>query len=231
MGESEQADAFAEIQARFFRWSLKDWEREIDAGYPWLRTFTSPVQAQLREALAGMTREQALSMGHSLVRRTHRATLARLGGNLDADAANLERHRAISDAAMLRPWKERPEGIPPRDLANALKAHFGDRFGELDARSGRGREWRYSLRTGDWIISTAFDAGGRPRHLLYQHDITTADGKKVLERTALLHWLGVSGQTGWDIDGKSGLPDLCRLVDEICGHFLAAAPAWLAGIR
>lgn len=229
--ETAEADAAVwEIRARFYRWSLRDWEREIDAGYPWLGTQRSQIEVELREYMSGLPREQALSFGISLARRAHRFVLAHMGENLDGDAANLARHRALTDAAMLRPYRERPKGIPPREMAKALKTHFGDRFGEPDPSSRKGLEWRYLKRHGEWTIRTAFDGGGRPRHLLYEHSIVHADGRKALERVSLLSWLGISGQTGWDIEGASDLPRLCGLLDEICGHFLAAVPAWLRGL-
>jgi hypothetical protein len=229
MEEARREGAVWEIRMRFFRWSLRDWEREIDAGYPWLGTQASHLKIVLREYLAGLPRDRALAFGHSLARRAHREALARLGENLEGDAENLARHRALTDAAMLRPYRERPKGIPPRELAKALKSHFGVRFGEPDPASRKGLDWRYLKRHGDWIVRTAFDASGRPQHLLYEHSIVHADGRKALERASLLSWLGISGQTGWDIEGVSDLPRLCGLLDEICGHFLAAAPAWLQG--
>ena len=86
---------------------------------------------------------------------------------------------------------------------------------------------RYRVSLDGWTISTWVNYGSPP-YLL--HHIRFADGRSLRENISLLAWLGISGQTTWELAEDGDEPDVASAIGDICTHFLTAVPKLLADL-
>ena len=86
---------------------------------------------------------------------------------------------------------------------------------------------RYTLQHGPWVVHTYVDTAGRTHQLCYDHRISAGNRSFLLERTSLLCWLGIAGQTDWSDVFDSDAEELVASFGKICRHFLNALPGLL----
>jgi hypothetical protein len=213
-----------EFLIRYYHWSLTQWERELESGFPLLNAFDglSTAALSILEVMTSLSSDDRRRLAGALVRRVHKE--ARLLLQLETDPG---------DEALIQDWRvafQRTHamaeisnvttGVDRTTLRRLLKAELHPMLGEItDTDRDHIRFQRVSEH---WSIQTHFDLGGRGRQLTYRHAVLLFE-HVIIPNTSPLAWLGITA-TGFDRIGKGEEPAAVRCVATLVGYFVEAVP-------
>jgi hypothetical protein len=239
-------DAVEWLKPRFYQWALADFDREIRQDFPFLRRIRSEyLQFRILPAIESLSIEDRTRLASALVkqRHPHFTTAKPLNPLTPEDNHWIEWYRN-----MLR-WPSQEEldlrsrrfggkdfQIKRRELKRLLNDYLTPILGEpvkmtdADRLSG---EWKYRTSIGEWTILTWFDIGAPHCQLRYAHIAIPPEGLKHHPKyqhlpigimlISFLTWLGLHGETSWDLLTKDDIPEAASLATELCAHFIQAA--------
>jgi hypothetical protein len=225
---------------RFYCWAIKDWNREINEDFPFLRSI-SDAQNDVK-IMESLTTAQQKILAVALVKRfTKRNILEQCGNEFTDYEKNLvERHLKMCwDEEERKSLMTPPGGWPPetserklkrRKLRDHIITNLTPILGKRDENWGVELVWRHYTVIGPWQVMTYIDVGGQGHQLTYEHSISVSETAQLIEGISVLSWLGIAGQTMWrglhDADTEPTVEALAKII----AHFMDAAPKLLEGL-
>lgn len=240
-----------EFNVRYYQWALKDWEREIEHDFPFLRTFKGGSAWRALDMMSKMDDGLQRFFAHALAKRFHQEAVQVLGERITPEEKRLCRQycdRIDSSPAELLLHErelvgERGIYADGKLLRRCLRAEL--RQLNLEKAESASTLWRYRTGIDRWDILTEVQTTGSYAQVVYSHDIVLArerervvlDGGQVVTKyitlkkfISLQSWLGISSQSEWCDLLDSDVPQVARAMVAACAHFLSAAPQLLSGL-
>lgn len=228
-------DQFA---VRYYRWALEDFRREVREGLPLLRTIKGSFAVRAVTYMDSFGGDQ-LRLATALVKRAHPKALTLVGESpspeeeaLIAGYDNGTRLRTreedeynaalLADAPRLKINRGRFLSVIKEQLAPVF-GNEGEPFSTKD-------EWRYQTGIGEWTVQTYIDVGGSVHQLAYSHAIRAAEHRYLNENVSIFRWLGIGGQTSWNLLTDADTSAAALSISRVCAHFVRAAPDLLSGL-
>jgi len=217
-----------ELERRYGYWALAQWKRELTAGFPTL-TALAPFSTSATIALdtfSQMEPERRDRLATALVLRAHTESfeLTGNGGALSDEQQGLvQEWLAVVSANLSGARKSRPDRKKlRRDLAAAMS-----RVAQEVVRLGRTERLVFEVRTGDQVVETHCDLGGRTHFLRYHHVVRWRD-TPIKSGASPLTWLGIAS-TVIDVvePGREG--DVASAVASLAAYFRAECDQLLGG--
>jgi len=234
-------DIEIEIQSRFYRWAVRDAEREVREGYPLLRRIESRTVKAFLRYMSEFPQDVQLENVLTLAKRVHEFTIKRNDDALTLRERRLfeEYRQALLDDISFNPNTEegsipfwvprRKVGLPSRPKLK--RKQFLNRVGEVLRPVMAGSTERltseqicFESKYNKWSIHTSVYVG-KPPH--YMHRIR-ADWRDVLV-TAITSWLGI-GSVVWDVLYEDQSAEAAQTFGTLCAHFMTAIPEVLDGL-
>jgi hypothetical protein len=208
-----------------YRWCLTQTEQEIREGFPWLRQIQNSTANNYVKELMQLDAETQYSLARALVKRFQLSALRLQNEQLSSDEnENIAKFLRKADIARIAHRERRSEKIADRVGIDKtlLKAEIR---GRLDPQFGRpksigGGAFRYTMRLGNFELSTDIDIGGK-RPLGYLHALSFG-GKRLHKWISLLQWHGISSHTTWDCMLPGEEVKSAALLATLCVRFTAA---------
>lgn len=226
----EPLGATDEFRLRFFRWALREWEREAAAGLPMLRKVQHPSAFRSVEFFESLPRERWVEVSRALTKRFHPDAVKLLGQGLTEEETGLIER---CDLHRRNPSRREQETsgtstLTKRQVAAIVKGALS--FLGAPELLGSATEWRHRFEHQGWVIHTYLDVGGRFNSASYSHDIAHGDKPPFLRLVSLLSWLGLSGATKWKVANEADATYAAQMMAELTRHFLGAVPNLTDGI-
>jgi hypothetical protein len=225
---------------QFYRWALKDAQREYSEGFPLLRRIKSTTTADYLEFVGKLSPSEKRILRIGMVKRAHAEGAFLAGDKLtESEDELIERHlnRNRQFDHLLGPVSvlSRSEEKRVRELASGsqkyqidrqklravLKKELAPTVGESIETFGSNLEWRYATSVGRWTVHTWVDTGGRLTQLSYHHVVSLRPNVYLVERTSILSWLGIPG-IYWNLMTNDGIPHAAESVALLSSHFIKA---------
>lgn len=225
----DSGSARSELAIRLFRWSLEEWERELNNGFVLLRQVSGNAASKTVDILRTLSDDERRQLTRAFAKRFHKEACAGLGEVIAED--DLRLLQWADSSRLLSPDHQPPVGAD-RGLRKAIVARLKaelEFLGPLEPM-GRSTEWRYVTGSGPWRVLTYIEAVGRFGDCSYSHSIETLGGRQVSQYLSLLSWLGVSSQTKWRVSDERDGSNAAVGMRNLCRHFLGAAPRLLDGL-
>ena len=219
---------------RYFRWALADFEREIQQGYPLIASIKGRAAYRALSLLESLPGEESQRLANALVKRFHKRALERVGEHLSGEDVRLiELWRNAIDApshyereAGLSAGGEQAPRFQPKVYASLikdrLKSELASPFEPLSGTTGR-----FQHQVGPWRVVTIVGYGSQP---FYAQDIIATKSVRLQSTVSVLCWLGIMGQTEWDLPQAGQEEEVARAVTMLVLHFTEAAPVLLDGL-
>jgi len=225
----DSKNARSEFGIRLFRWSLEEWERELNNGFELLRQVSGNAASKTIDILRSLSDDERRQLTHAFAKRFHKEACAALGDGITED--DLRLLRWADSTRLLSPDHQPPVAVD-RGLRRVIVARLKTELESVGRFEPMGRptEWRYVTGSGPWRIFTQIEAVGRFGDCSYSHSIETLGGRQVSQYVSLLSWLGISSQTKWRVSDEQDASDSAVGVRNLCRHFLVAAPRLLDGL-
>lgn len=228
-----------EFQVRYYRWALDDFRREIDEGFPLLRSVIPGRIWRFLALMKRVRREEQLQFASALVKRFHREAVAHTGESLTVEEERLvENYRNV----MLMPTPEEQNllelelsgrarfRVNRKKFAALIKEELVPILGGV-MEPWDTHDYRYTTSMGSWTILTYCDTGGDYyNQLTYSHSISAAPHVYIQEHVNILSWLGISSQTTWSYLTDADTGRVAECLARLCEHFMKAAGRLLDGL-
>jgi hypothetical protein len=229
-----------EFAVEFYRWALKDAEREFSNGFPFLRRIKYTAVTDYLEFVNALSPSKKQPFQVGMVKRSHREGAFLADDGLTMEEQTLTEHylnrnkdhdpllgsvRVLSRAEQKR-VKELSAGetkyqIDRKGLRASLKEKLAPILGDSIEKLGSNALWRYSTPIGKWTVETWLDTGTRLAQFSYSHTVSLRPEVRLVEGTSILAWLGIHS-TSWDLLTDADIPAAAALVAEVSSHFLDA---------
>lgn len=223
-------EANDEFSVRYYRWALDDARKEVTNSMPLLRSLNTTLALRavaLLDALDDADRQVAAT---GLVKRFHpRAVEITREALTPAETFHVRRWESASVTPTqiehtLREDLRTRGRVSKAGLVRAVQHRLGGIFGRPPEQiTADVRRWVTGF--GAWEVQTWVDVGGRRHQLLYEHKISRAPSYRLQERISFLAWMGIAGQTHWDLLGLSNEEKAAASLTEVCSRFMTAVPA------
>jgi len=247
----ELKGAQREFNVRYYRWALQDWRREIEQGFPLLKTFKGGPAWYALDMMSRMAIDQQHLFGRALAKRFHRHAV-----QVTQETVTL------NEEEMCRQYCQRVD-LSPSELSLHQRELAGERNvyanvqllrklikAEMQALRLERAEmaatlWRYTTRINEWSVVTEIQTSGASAEVTYSHEIVLADerqstvldgGQVVTQFIPLARfvsfnsWLGISSGTKWSGLVDSDLPQTANALSRMCAYFLEAVPKLVSGL-
>ena len=228
--------AHQQLDIRCYRWALEDLQREIDQGYPLLRTVMERRVHSWIALLEGLDNEQKLILSRVLVKRRFRAPTS-MGDPFNAeDAAILKQYERVLPMLPPKTLDASKGDIKPvkaRRLASRIIERLNPILGDQLEDSGE-MTWKYVTPIGDWNVITEFSVyNPREPEIHHQHHYSRRDYIRtrgtLLPRYQFATCLGV-GINQWRVDYGYELEPAADSIAEVTAHFIDAFPTLAQGL-
>jgi hypothetical protein len=231
-----------EFMVKFYRWALKDAQRECSGGFPFLSRLKSTMVVDFLEFVERLTTIERRALQVCMVKRFHEEGAFLAGDRLSSEeGALIERFlkRNIKCDKLLGPISvlSHSEAKRAKELASGSKKYQIQRsklrsalreklvpavVGPAETLHRTNTESRYCTTVGKWTVHTAVHTGGRLFQLSYSQLVSLRPDICLVEHASIMNWLGIAGQTNWDLLTNRDIPDAANLVLELTSHFLTA---------
>jgi hypothetical protein len=208
---------------RYYRWAFDEAIRDTREGFPRLRLVTGAVAVKNYRYLSDLGEQQRETLARAMVKRFHPRAVELTGEGL----APVE-HRALAekDATLWgmedppRPTgSRRARAAPLRRKIRGASQRIGKTLEE--SRSGE----RFELQVSGWTVRTVVNYSSKPSYIQF---VVGGDGQVLRDGIAVLSWLGVAGQSVWDLAESGDEADTAAAMIRAATYFLDAAREILA---
>ena len=232
----EFGDIETEIRSRFYRWAMRDAEREVREGFPLLGRIESATVKIFLNYMSEFGEDAQLEIALALAKRVHEFSTKR-----NDDALTMRERRLVQEyiqfvlnfpgrdieEGFIRFWiPRRRVGFPTRPklkrkqflrrLDETLKPVFVGYTERLGAE-----DISFESNYDKWTVRTSVYVGRPPSYLHW----ITADWREVLA-TTITSWLGV-GDGSWDVLYEDQSAGAAETFGVLCAHFMTAVPELL----
>ena len=235
-------EAKLKFEERFYCWSAKDWDRELNSNFNFLRAIKYGINARrVIRVLDLLEPSQLLRLTKVLAKRSvPEDVLERCSESLTEHEKQLIEN--FIELIQKESWREAAQ-IPPGGFQNEkgqsqfrknvlkkavvseLSHVLGDEYDNCE-----GGDIIYNTPIGSWKLVTFIDFGGRAYNLCYFHNIVNHQGDTLIENVSILRWLGICGETKWHDLKNEFCQEVAETLATIIGHFLKAAKELLVGL-
>jgi len=220
-----------EFKERLYDWSLKDAQREVEEGFPFISNIYNGWANSALLALRKFEPVDRKKAASALVKYANRknVSLERVLTTEELDFLRNTRYVEtvdISDSEIeLVSSSSNLRSITKRKFRSLLKERLSASVGKAFAVEGS--SWKHRIDIGFWKITTYIETDSG---LSYSHHISDKDtGVFVIGSAHVLGWLGI-GETYWDIQTDAEALNAIETLVAVCNHFLNAMPELLAGL-
>jgi hypothetical protein len=224
---------------RYYRWAMNERAEELASDFARLRAMTdSSAATALLQCLDGLDAEQRRLYASALLE--YRSPFGEAQqGRLRAEQGEVLNHvmevvnHVMNESLgiQMRQWELRfPGPKRPRNLRRCIRAVLDPLLGPPmeDAEGGLVELTYKNLLPSGHVLRTEVDLAGRRHHLAYSHRLVEPSGGHYTHQSfSLFSWLGLSGETSWDLVTVETAPAVAEQLRGLCAHFLAALPAML----
>jgi hypothetical protein len=232
MGSGEKDRARTGFAVWYYRWSVSEFEMEIDSNLLGLRAmseFSSSAAIAVR-VLERLSNQDRRSLALALLRRSHAEAAQQLEDRATPSEADwLERWRELSRAERFAGGFHLEAHRPNAGaLRAAVRRELDPILGErTPPSSGKGLGYRKAL--GSWSLETDLDMGGRSFQLAFSQ-LVSRHGAVVKSGIGPLESLGISNST---FDRISAGQEVCfaEHLGDFVRRFLSASVALLSDSR
>lgn len=223
-----------EFHRQFYLWSVADWQREINQGFPYLGTLSNNT---LRNILNELHCNEVKDFTTAMVKRSMKPEiLDKLGLEISkkdqyytklyvekwnasflTDPLYKKFDRAASDKINPLAFKE----CINKELAPLLGIDFDDIEGW--------KVWQYVNEVGPWKIKTTIEIGNTHHQLSYAQSVFFDKKNYLLKHYSILRWLGLSAGTEWDGLKNSDVPFISKTLANLINHFIKSMLILLGG--
>lgn len=208
------ADTWA---VRYYEWSLQQAREEFEAGFPLLALVQGRIAFAMIEYANLLDARDRMQLATALVKRLNTRALAIEGKSLNSAESNLLEDFLNRDK---RADPRGPSGVPlfaskkQQHLTEKIDSGVVSRGDRTAVRKLVTRELgsvigssvskpsgavKYEIPTPGWRMKTTIDYGGSHGQITYAHVIVPSDGRPLFPPIHLCGWLGIAGQTSWDL--------------------------------
>jgi hypothetical protein len=249
--ESLLRGARKEFMERYHRWAFKDAQREVAEDFRFVRRVKSQTAYRFIEMVEPMSKAEQLRLMRALVKRFHGVGFAHVPETITSEDQRLIKRYLEYDHGEIIPglrvrlpiirdgkhkrMRLEAEGFKLAKInRQALHRAIANRLGSVcgqTLKSYSSGESYFETPIGPWIMRTEFGTTSRVGHFSYFHRLMTPGEMIIGEGMALLHWLGITGQTAWVLEDESQVKEGLAAVSDICAHFLREAAQFLDGFK
>jgi hypothetical protein len=246
------SEAKQEFDLRYYRWSLDQFEREIECSFSMLRRFKFGSPKSTCDFMTKLCREDQSTLARSLVKRMHPRAVRILGEEESDKELRLREKRDGSftgdagfaaEVSARRRSGERLNFAKRGQIKKALINEFLEKFGsaciDLD-NVGHDPEVEFKMNIAGWIVTSFFDFGAKGMVFYYSHSIASQErfdyvgvkwpmlmGSMISFNSAL----GISSQTEWEYVLPDDIQGVVQFAVALCGRFFEALPMLLEGLN
>ena len=227
--------AYQEFRIRRYPWALEEFRREIDQGYPYLRTIANRRVQSWLFLLQGLNNDEKQMLSYLLIKRVFRMVIADAGDPFTAeDAALLKQYERV--LPMLPPKTPDPSHgdinkIKIRRLASRIIERLSPILGDQRTHFSE-MEWSYVTPVGDWNVTTEITIyNPREPEVRYWHSVSRNDDKTPSRDYIydFVNNLGL-GVAIWRVDYGYELEPTADSLAKLCAHFIDAFPRLVDGL-
>jgi len=231
-----------EFALKFYRWALEDAQREFSSGFPFLSRLKSSTAVDFLTFAERLSPSERDVLQVCMVKRFHEEGAFLAGDKLSPEEGKLiERFlkRNVECSGSLGPVMvlSHSEAKRAKELASESKKYEIERgklravlkeklgpavVGHMETREKTSTEWRYSTSVGKWQVHTAVDTGARVFQLSYSQMVSLRPDARLIEHASILSWLGIAGQTYWNLLTDADVPEAAELLTDLSAHFIGA---------
>ncbi len=230
------------FKLKFYHWALADARREYSGGFPFLSRLKSTMVFDFLEFVDRLSTSERRALQVCMVKRFHEEGAFLAGDELNGEEGelierflkrNMKFDKLLGSVSVLshseaKQSKELASGskkyqIERNKLRAALKREVASVLvvpAQISLKTNT--EWRYATPVGKWTVDTAVDTGGRLFQLSYSQMVNQRPHVRLVEHVSILNWLGIAGQTNWDLLTDRDIPDAANLLLELSSHFIKA---------
>jgi hypothetical protein len=243
-----------EFEVRYYLWALDDSKREIEQGFPFLRTFKSGSIWHAVRMMSGMSEEGKHVFARALVKRFHKSALLTLGEAITRrEEMFLNQYREQSlmpirrevTSEQRRKYEQSPKYGNRRTLTRLVKNELAGRGLQLTEEEDYDGLLKHASIVGDWRILTLIHTRNQYSQLAYDHviwsirkveQVTFEDGRTEMwpiqlgSTISIASWLGLSSQSEWSEVEKDECLSTVQALGSLCTHFLRAAERLFDGL-
>jgi hypothetical protein len=249
-------EATLAFQVRYYHWATSEWEREINEGFPNLRSFKGGPPSSTYRFMRLFGKDEQMTIARGLLERAHPDAIDALGETCSPEEQKLRRKRDAylvpspieEEIAARRNAGEKVKFASKRKLQTATMRKFQNAFGERCTNSNYDDlcdpSSLFETKCYDgWNISTQFWFGRRESLIDYNQSIVseltfhqkgeTGDytGSLLLKQgISLCGWLGI-GPAQWPHIKSEEVDQTCDTVIKYCQYFSEFAPKLLKGLE
>jgi hypothetical protein len=210
------------FEIRYYRWGLDQALRDSREGFPRLRLVNGAVATANYRYLAGLGDDEREALIRAMAKRFHPRAVELEGESmLQAEERLLDRKdTAIWTMGNLsRPIGTRGAragGI--RKGIRAVSARIGERLEESKSSE------RFEQRSAGWSVRTVVVYSSNPSYIQF---VLGANEKYLRDGISILSWLGVAGQSAWDLAFEGQEANTSASMVRAATYFLDAAQGLL----
>jgi hypothetical protein len=212
-----KADWFA---VRYYRWALDDALRGAQEDFPGIRLVVGALAIKNYHYLSSLKDQEREAVIRAMVKRFHSRAIDLTGESLSPAEQLLLTRKDLSIRSM--PDVARPEGV----RAKYIRRHLRDassRLGKQLEMSPAGE--RFELQTSGWTVRTIVVYSANPSYVQFVVDEV---GNYLQDGISVLSWLGVAGQSTWDLAAEGEEAATAVSIVDAADVFLKAAPDLLS---
>jgi hypothetical protein len=231
-----------DFAVRYYLWAWEDFKREIEQGFPILRTFRSSEGQRsivrgssecVLDMMLEMTRDEQLFFAGALVKRFHGHALQATGEKMTKEEIEIckdYRARSLvpteSELAARDRYREGQKIIVAKRSMFRKATKVELKKLNMQITEDRGVLWRYQTRVGDWNIVTEIDTSHRDAQIIYHHNINVADRVETVtlpngeQIDKFIQLASLVSLNSWL--GISSTTKWCDLVDSDCPRVIQA---------
>ena len=234
---------------RYYSWALREMDRELQGGFPWLSRIRSEHTLRLMDVLRAWEPEQIKSLLAALAKNWRRNTLAQLARientqiaipaiNCD-DAIALDRWREAGHSGVRPPKSlefyrrlgegDPATGIPRGSLLAAANAAMLRRLALVPYHTG-GEEVGFRVQIGACQLGVGFDCGGYARQLEADFKVTWP-GEPLWRAVpvGVLPCLAMQRMV-WELHYRGDIDEMARTAVDLCCYLVGALTPLLEGL-
>ena len=227
--------AYREFRIRRYPWALREFQREIDQGYPYLRTIAERDVQTWIVLLEGLDNEQKRIVSRLLVKRRFQKTIESTENPFTAqDLATLKQYLRVLPMLPRKTPDPSQGDIKPikmRRLASRIIERISPILGDQRTHFSE-MEWSYVTPVGDWNVTTEITIyNPREPEVRYWHSVSRNDDKTPPRDYIydFVNNLGL-GVAIWRVDYGYELEPTADSLAALCAHFIDAFPRLVEGL-
>jgi hypothetical protein len=227
-----------ELNARFFNWRLKDVNREVKNGFPFVSKMKSPYVEWALTTLQVFSQEEQLSILTALIKRK---TSPKISGSLTSEEQNSldsylreEARIRVQDKKIQRLFSDETTliSIDKKYLRACLIQEMQTVFNVKPKRYDG--DLLYQFHANQWQLDTWINVESVSCSYFHALQYKTSKMEKIassirLSPIQLTEWLGIGSGT-WCFEEITDVPLVAQELARVCSHFKEAMSEITAGL-